>query len=177
MGGRGRDWLAAAVVAWLLGWASGVQAQVEANRATAEELQTVRGIGPVLAARLVEARAQRPFADWADLQRRVAGIGWATAQRMSQHGLRVNGRSYGAEVAHGRTPVPAPAGRDAAADTPATTMRSRGGTADRHPPAPVPSAYPRISGLSAPTPPPSEIGEAAAPRAGHPQPAVAAPRR
>jgi DNA uptake protein ComE-like DNA-binding protein len=47
---------------------------VDLNRATAEELEALPGIGPVLAARIVAARAERPFDDVAALQR-VSGVG------------------------------------------------------------------------------------------------------
>lgn len=53
-----------------------VNAQVvSVNRATAEELQTVRGIGPALASRIVDYRSQNgPFNTLTDLQD-VKGIG------------------------------------------------------------------------------------------------------
>ncbi|WP_161595525.1 ComEA family DNA-binding protein [Tepidimonas charontis] len=82
-------------------------AQIEVNRATAEALMQLPGIGPVRAERIVQARAQRPFTDWADLQARVAGIGPKTAETLSLHGLRVQGRSYGQDVAQGKV-MPAP---------------------------------------------------------------------
>jgi competence ComEA-like helix-hairpin-helix protein len=47
---------------------------IDLNRATAEELDTLPGIGPVLAARIVAEREKKPFAKVEDL-RRVSGIG------------------------------------------------------------------------------------------------------
>jgi competence protein ComEA len=44
---------------------------VNLNCAGVEELDTLRGVGPVLASRIAEAR---PFAQWAEL-RSVKGIG------------------------------------------------------------------------------------------------------
>lgn len=99
MGVWGQRWLATAMATALLGWAGAAGAQVETNRASAAELQTVRGIGPVLAARIVEARAQGPFANWQDFEQRVPGVGIKTAQKLSLHGLRIDGRSFGAEAA------------------------------------------------------------------------------
>lgn len=47
---------------------------IDLNRATAEELQQLRGIGPTLAQRIVEQRERKPFTHVEDL-RRVSGIG------------------------------------------------------------------------------------------------------
>lgn len=44
--------------------------RVDLNRATALELQTLPGVGPSTAARIVRARAQRPFARVEELQTR-----------------------------------------------------------------------------------------------------------
>ncbi len=77
-------------------------AQIDVNRASAEELMRLPGVGPVRAERIVQARAQRPFSDWADLLARLDGVGPKTAEKLSEHGLRVHGRSYGQDVAQGR---------------------------------------------------------------------------
>ena len=102
-GSRGRRWLAT----WLMGGVMGLStlpawAQLDVNRASAEELMQLPGVGPVRAERIVQARAQRPFTDWADFQARVAGVGPKTAEALSAHGLRVQGRSYGQDIAQGR---------------------------------------------------------------------------
>jgi competence protein ComEA len=47
---------------------------VDVNRAGLEELKTLPGIGPTLAARILEVRQQKPFASVEDL-RKVRGIG------------------------------------------------------------------------------------------------------
>lgn len=54
---------------------------VDLNRATADELKRLPGIGPGLAARIIEARDVKPFASIADL-RRVRGLGTATLERL-----------------------------------------------------------------------------------------------
>jgi competence protein ComEA len=69
-------------------------ALLELNTASRAELESLPGIGPDLAARLLAARAQAPFADWAELRRRVQGIGEASARRLSAHGLRIQGQAY-----------------------------------------------------------------------------------
>jgi competence protein ComEA len=69
-------------------------ATLELNQASRAELESLPGIGPALAERLLTARAQQPFKDWADLRRRVRGIGAALARRLSTQGLRVQGLAY-----------------------------------------------------------------------------------
>lgn len=44
------------------------------NQATRAEIEAVRGVGVELADRLLKAREQEPFVDWADLRRRVKGV-------------------------------------------------------------------------------------------------------
>ncbi|MCU7372773.1 helix-hairpin-helix domain-containing protein [Paucibacter sp. O1-1] len=67
---------------------------LELNSASQAELESLAGVGPALAERLLAARAQAPFKDWADLQRRVRGIGTALARKLSAQGLRVQGLAY-----------------------------------------------------------------------------------
>jgi competence protein ComEA len=86
------------LLAWLLSGLpllGSAQAQqlVELNTATRAQLESVPGIGPQLAERLLAAR---PFADWPDLLRRVKGLGRASALRLSAQGLRVNGEALAA---------------------------------------------------------------------------------
>ncbi|MFG6442639.1 ComEA family DNA-binding protein [Roseateles sp. LKC17W] len=64
-------------------------AEVEVNTATRARLEAMPGLGPALVQRLL---AERPFADWADLMRRVPGVKAAVARRLSAAGLRVAGQ-------------------------------------------------------------------------------------
>ncbi len=57
---------------------------VDLNRADAEGLQTLPGVGPALAARIVSARQERVFTSLDDLER-VPGIGPATVARLRPH--------------------------------------------------------------------------------------------
>lgn len=60
-------------------------ARVNVNTATAAELETVPGIGPVMAQRIIALRTQQgPFESVADL-RRVQGIGARTLERIAPH--------------------------------------------------------------------------------------------
>jgi competence protein ComEA len=66
-------------------------AAVDANRATQAELETVKGIGPGLSAKIVKARETGQFKSWADFVERVGGVGPGNAARFSQAGLTVSG--------------------------------------------------------------------------------------
>lgn len=66
---------------------------VEANTATQAQLERMKGVGVSMSERLLAARAEAPFKDWDDLRRRVPGIGERVAQRLSDQGLRVEGRA------------------------------------------------------------------------------------
>jgi competence protein ComEA len=71
-------------------------AQLDINQATQAELERLRGVGPQLSARILAARDYRPFTDWEDLRRRVAGLGPVHAARLSKEGLVVSGAAFAA---------------------------------------------------------------------------------
>ena len=73
-------------------------AAVDANRASQAELETVKGIGPGLSAKILKARESGTFRDWNDLVDRVGGIGSGNAARFSQAGLTVGGSTYDASA-------------------------------------------------------------------------------
>ena len=73
-------------------WAQTVE--LEINTATQAQLESMPGIGPALAERIIAARASAVFVDWADLRRRVKGIGPATALKLSDAGMRVHGQAF-----------------------------------------------------------------------------------
>jgi competence ComEA-like helix-hairpin-helix protein len=56
-------------------------APIDLNLATADELTRLPGVGPALAARILEARAAEPFTSVEDL-RRVRGVGKSKLERM-----------------------------------------------------------------------------------------------
>lgn len=69
-------------------------AAVDVNQASQAELETVRGIGPGLSAKILKARETGGFKNWGDLVDRVSGVGPGNAARFSQAGLTVGGAAY-----------------------------------------------------------------------------------
>ncbi len=65
---------------------------LDINLATVAELDSLRGMGPALSAKVLQAREQRPFDSWRDVMKRVSGFGPAKAQQFSDQGLTVNGQ-------------------------------------------------------------------------------------
>lgn len=74
-------------------------AAVDVNQATRADLETVKGIGPGLSGKIIEARKAGAFKDWNDLVERVGGVGPGNAARFSQAGLTVGGSAYDAQAA------------------------------------------------------------------------------
>jgi competence protein ComEA len=73
---------------------AGSASALNIQQATEAELDSLRGLGPSLTAKVLAARAEKPFENWADLMQRVNGIREATAQRLSDQGLTVQGLAY-----------------------------------------------------------------------------------
>ena len=66
-------------------------APLELNTASRAQLESLQGIGPSLADKILLARRKGPFTDWNDLRRRVRGVGPKLATKLSAQGLVVNG--------------------------------------------------------------------------------------
>jgi competence protein ComEA len=81
-------WLAALLAA------STCFASVEINQATEAELDGIKGLGPSSTARILKARADGAFKNWADFMARVKGIKPPTAVKLSREGLTVNAAPY-----------------------------------------------------------------------------------
>ena len=69
-------------------------AAVDANKATAAELDGLKGIGPVLSAKIIDERKKGSFKDWQDFIVRVKGVGEHNAVTFSAEGLTVNGATF-----------------------------------------------------------------------------------
>lgn len=73
---------------------------VDANTASQQELESVKGIGPALSARIVDERKKGPFKDLSDLEARVKGIGETNVKKFAEGGLTVGaGRAAPARTA------------------------------------------------------------------------------
>ena len=73
-------------------------AAVDANKANQAELETIKGIGPGLSTKIIDARKTGAFKDWGDLVDRVSGVGPGNAARFSQAGLTVGSAAYAASA-------------------------------------------------------------------------------
>lgn len=71
-------------------------AAVDVNKATDAELDALRGVGPALSKRIIEARKQGAFKDWPDLMSGSRELKAKAAAKLPAEGLTVNGQSYSA---------------------------------------------------------------------------------
>lgn len=85
-----KKWLALCTLLFAsLTWAA-----VDVNKASEADLQQVKGIGPTTASKIVEARKSGSFKSWDDLITRVKGVGSTNAEKFSQGGLTIDGKTY-----------------------------------------------------------------------------------
>jgi competence protein ComEA len=71
-------------------------AATDVNKASQAELESIKGIGPSMSARILDARKTGAFKDWTDLQSRVKGVRSGNAAKFSADGLTVNGAAFSA---------------------------------------------------------------------------------
>ena len=81
-----------AVVAML--YAAVAFAAVDVNKATAAELDGIKGIGPSISAKILDERKKGNFKDWNDFIERVKGVGEGNAAKFSAEGMTVGGAGY-----------------------------------------------------------------------------------
>lgn len=107
-------------------------AAVDVNKATAAELDGIKGIGPAVSGKIIDARKSGPFKDWNDFIGRVSGVGEKSAAGFSADGLTVNGSSYSG--------APAKDVKDKKADgkKPASTAGAKPAATEAVQPAPSP---------------------------------------
>ncbi|MDQ0571544.1 competence protein ComEA [Variovorax paradoxus] len=86
-----------AVVAMLFAVAS--FAAVDVNKGTAADLDGIKGVGPAMSKRILDARKEGEFKDWPDLMQRVKGVKEKKAGKLSAEGLTVNGQAFGGQAA------------------------------------------------------------------------------
>ena len=70
-------------------------AAVDANKGSAADLDGLKGVGPAMSKRILDARKEGEFKDWPDLMQRVKGVKEKKAAKLSAEGLTVNGKSFG----------------------------------------------------------------------------------
>ena len=69
-------------------------AAVDVNKATAAELDGIKGIGPAISGKIVDERKKGNFKDWNDFIARVRGVGEGNAAKFSAEGLTVGGAGF-----------------------------------------------------------------------------------
>lgn len=84
-------------------------AAVEVNKADQAALESVKGIGTKMSARILDERKKSSFKDWADLMARVKGVKEGAATKLSKEGLTINGASFEGAAPAAKTSGKAPA--------------------------------------------------------------------
>lgn len=70
-------------------------AAVDVNKSDQAALDGIAGVGPATSKAIIAERDKNgSFKDWADLERRVKGVGSRNAVKLSAAGLTVNGKAY-----------------------------------------------------------------------------------
>lgn len=69
-------------------------AVTDVNQANVADLDAIKGIGPTLSGKILDERKKGNFKDWGDLMARVKGIRAATAAKLSEQGLTVDGAPF-----------------------------------------------------------------------------------
>ena len=97
-------------------------AAVDVNKATQAELDSVKGIGPAIAGKILDERKKGSFKDWGDFIERVKGVGETNAAKLSAEGLTVNGSTFKGVAA---APAKPEAAKPAAAATAASAAKAK----------------------------------------------------
>jgi competence protein ComEA len=67
-----------------------VASALDLNTATEADLDSLKGLGPAITQRIMQARTQAPFQDWADVHQRVKGIGPKLTASLVEQGVTVD---------------------------------------------------------------------------------------
>ena len=99
-------------------YAAAAFAAVDVNKASAADLDGVKGIGPTTSKAIMDARKKGgEFKSWEDLISRVKGIGESKAAALSKEGLTVNGAEFKKAAAKDAKAQAKDGQKDAKADT------------------------------------------------------------
>jgi competence protein ComEA len=119
-----------AIVAML--YAAACFAAVDVNKASAAELDSIKGIGPGISTKILDERKKGNFKDWNDFVERVKGIGEGNAAKFSAEGMTVNGQAFKGAAPAAKKAEPkadakaaAPAAAPAATDTKADAKAAK----------------------------------------------------
>ena len=75
-------------------YAAACFAAVDVNKASAAELDSIKGIGPGISTKILDERKKGAFKDWTDFVERVKGVGEGNAAKFSAEGMTVNGDTF-----------------------------------------------------------------------------------
>jgi competence protein ComEA len=124
-----------ALVAML--YAAASFAAVDVNKASAADLDGIKGIGPTTSTRILDERKKGNFKDWNDFIERVKGVGEGNAAKFSAEGMTVNGTAFKGAAA---APAKADAKTDAKTDAKADAKKKDSKVAAMPAPAAAPAA-------------------------------------
>jgi competence protein ComEA len=103
---------------------------VDVNKATAAELDAIKGIGPGIAGKILDERKKGSFKSWDDLIERVNGVGEGNAAKFSSEGLTVGGANYKGAKPAAAAAAPAKAAAPAAAPAAAAATPTKAAAND-----------------------------------------------
>ena len=106
-------------------YASLAFAAVDVNKATAAELDGIKGIGPSISAKIIDERKKGNFKDWDDFITRVKGVGEGNAAKFSAAGLTVGGAAFKPTATAAPKPAASVAKPAANAATPAVAAATK----------------------------------------------------
>ncbi|MCZ8257072.1 MAG: helix-hairpin-helix domain-containing protein, partial [Polaromonas sp.] len=66
----------------------------DVNKATAADLDGIKGIGPGISSKILDERKNGKFKDWNNFIERVKSIGEGNAAKFSAQGMTVDGASF-----------------------------------------------------------------------------------
>lgn len=127
-------------------------AAVDVNKASQAELDSIKGIGPAIAGKIIDERKKGSFKDWADFVDRVKGVGEGNAAKFSAEGLTVNGQGF-----KGAAPAAPAAKTEKAAPAAKADKATAAVKTEAKPAAPAPAAS-----AAAPAPAPAAKADAKA---------------